>query len=85
MYWTWKDIMKAANLKLWVGYFKEVIHEFVQDLSEVLLKTLNGESESKVLELRELKEFKDMDLIKKVTKRVNNLTYYTELYNKDSV
>ena len=60
--------------------------EFVQDfLSEVLLKTLNGESESKVLEsVRDFKkEFKDMDpWLKGMPKRVNNLTYYTESYNK---
>ena len=27
-------------------------------------------------------EFKEMDLVKRYAKRVNNLTYYTEAYNK---
>ena len=60
--------------------------EFVQDfLADILLRTLNGESEAKVLEaVRDFKnEFKEMDpWLKGMPKRVNNLTYYTEAYNK---
>ena len=60
--------------------------EFVQDfLADILLRTLNGESENKVLEaVRDFKnEFKEMDpWLKGMPKRVNNLTYYTEAYNK---
>jgi len=60
--------------------------EFVQDfLSDILGQTLNGDGETKVLaSVREFKkEFKAMDSWKKgMPKRVNNLTYYTEAYNK---
>ena len=60
--------------------------EFVQDfLSDILGQTLNGDGETSVLaSVREFKkEFKAMDPWKKgMPKRVNNLTYYTEAYNK---
>jgi DNA polymerase elongation subunit (family B) len=60
--------------------------EFVQDfLSDVLLETLNGGTETDVLEtVREFKKgFKVMDpWMKGMPKRVNNLTHYTESYNK---
>ena len=60
--------------------------EFVQDfLSDILGQTLNGDGETSVLEnVREFKkEFKAMDSWRKgMPKRVNNLTYYTEAYNK---
>lgn len=60
--------------------------EFVQDfLSDILGQTLNGDGETKVLEnVREFKQqFKAMDpWLKGMPKRVNNLTYYTEAYNK---
>ena len=60
--------------------------EFVQDfLSDILGQTLNGDGETKVLaSVREFKkEFKAMEPWKKgMPKRVNNLTYYTEAYNK---
>ena len=46
--------------------FKEVIR-VCSDLSDILLRTLNGESENKVLEaVRDFKnEFKEMDLVKR--------------------
>ncbi len=60
--------------------------EFVQDfLSDILGQTLNGDGETSVLaNVREFKkEFKAMDSWRKgMPKRVNNLTYYTEAYNK---
>ena len=60
--------------------------EFVQDfLSEVLSQALNGDSENDVLaNVREFKnDFKTMDpWMKGMPKRVNNLTHYTEAYNK---
>tara|TARA_Y100001937_G_C7112118_1_gene328175 strand:- start:1335 stop:1943 length:609 start_codon:yes stop_codon:yes gene_type:complete len=60
--------------------------EFVQDfLSDILGQTLNGDGESSVLaSVREFKkEFKAMEpWLKGMPKRVNNLTYYTEAYNK---
>ena len=54
-------------------------------LSDILGQTLNGDGETKVLaNVREFKkEFKAMDPWRKgMPKRVNNLTYYTEAYNK---
>ena len=60
--------------------------EFVQDfLSDILGQTLNGDGETKVLaSVRDFKkDFKAMDPWRKgMPKRVNNLTYYTEAYNK---
>ena len=60
--------------------------EFVQDfLSDVLRETLDGGTETNVLaNVREFKKgFKEMDpWMKGMPKRVNNLTHYTEAYNK---
>ena len=60
--------------------------EFVQDfLSDVLTLTLDGGTENDVLAtVREFKNgFKVMDpWMKGMPKRVNNLTHYTEAYNK---
>jgi DNA polymerase elongation subunit (family B) len=60
--------------------------EFVQDfLQDILAKTLDGGDEKTIMtDIRTFKEeFKGMDPWRKgMPKRVNNLTTYTELYNK---